>query len=106
MSDERGIENGKQARQYLRSKGFRICSWLSVALVAAFFLVPHHSIWFLCAAVALYVAAMLPVLRLAPYNRSLDVHNQRHRRYLLFVAVYVAVIVIGAFVVTYFATRR
>jgi len=105
MADERSIENNKQARQYLRSTGFRICSWSSVALIAAFFLVPNHRVWFLYAAAALSVAAMLPVLRVIPYNHSLDVRSQRDRRFLLSVAVYVGLIVVGALVVAYFARR-
>src|SRR5262249_5625733 len=105
MADERSIENNKQARQYLRSKGFRICSWASVALIAAFFLVPNHRVWFLYAAAALSVAAMVPALRVIPYNRSLDVRSQRDRRFLLSVAVYVGLVVVGALVAAYFARR-
>jgi hypothetical protein len=79
MADERSVENDKQARQYLRSKGFRICSWSSAALIAVFFLVPNHRVWLLYAAVALSVAAILPVLRVIPYNRSLDVLSKANR---------------------------
>jgi len=103
LDSERSTQNNEHARQYLRSKGFRICSWSSAALVAAFFLVPNHRVWFLYAAVALSFAAMLPVLRVIPNNRTFDFHNQRDRRFLLAVALYVGLIIVGAFLVAYFA---
>ena len=104
-SDDRSIENDKPARQYLRSYIFRICSWSGVALVAAFFLVPSYRIWFISAAAAVSLGAALPVLRVVPYHRRLDIHNRWDKRFLLFVSAYVALILVGACMVAYFGSR-
>jgi len=106
MPDERSVENDRQARQYLRSNVFRTCSWLSAALLLATFVSRSHRIWFICAAAALSFGAMLPILRIVPYGRSLDIRNQRDRRFLLFVGIYVALILVGACLVGYFIRER
>jgi hypothetical protein len=105
MDDERNIQREEHARQYLRSKWFRVCSWSSAALVAAFFLIRNHRVWYLYPAAALSFAAMVPVLRVIRYNDRIDFQSQRDRRFLLFVALYVSLIVVGAFLFVYFAKR-
>ena len=106
MTDDRRTENDKRARQYLRSNIFRICSWSGLALVVASFLVHSHRIWFVYAAAAVSFGAALPVLRVVPYGRSLDIHNRRDKRFLLFVSAYVALILVGACLVAYFGSRQ
>lgn len=106
MTDDRSIENNKRARQYLHSNIFRIGSWSGAVLVAASFLVHSHRVWLLYAAAAVSFAAVLPVLRGVPYNHSLDIHDRRDKRFLLFVTAYVALILVGACLVAYFGSRR
>jgi membrane protein YdbS with pleckstrin-like domain len=106
MAEDRGIENNKRARQYLRSNVYRICSWSSVVLIAASFLVPSHRNWFIYAGAAVWFGGMLPVLRIVPYRRRLDIHNRQDKRFLLFVSVYVALGLLGACLVVYFGSRR
>jgi hypothetical protein len=89
----------------LRSNVFRISSSLSAALLAASFLAPSHRIWFICAATVVSLAAMLPALRAFPYSHRLDIHNRRDRRFLLFVALYIGLVLVGASVAAYFGTR-
>lgn len=48
---------------------------------------------------------MLPVLRVVPYSHRLNIHDQRDKRFLLFVTVYVALILAGACLVVYFGRR-
>ena len=106
MAEDRSIENDKRARQYLRSNAYRICSWSSLALVAASFLVRNHRIWFIYAVAAVWFGATLPVLRLVPYSRRLDIHNRRDKRFLFFVAVYVVLTLLGACLFVYFGSRH
>jgi hypothetical protein len=106
MADDRNIENDKRARQYLRSNVFRICSWSSAAFLAVSFLVPTHRVWFIYAAAAVAFGGILPVLRVVPYRHSLDIHNRRDKRFLLFVGVYAALILVVACLVVYFVSRR
>jgi hypothetical protein len=106
MADDRSVENDKRVRQYLRSNIFRICSWSGLALVAASFFVPSHRIWFIYAAAAVSFGAALPVLRVVPYNRRLDIHNRWDKRFLLFVIAYVVLILLGACLVAYFGSRQ
>jgi 4-hydroxybenzoate polyprenyltransferase len=106
MPDDRSIENDSRARQYLRSTVFRTCSWLSAGLIVAAFVARSHRIWFIYAAAVLSFCAMLPILRIVPYSRRLDIPNQRDRRFLLFVGIYVALILVGACLVAHFGNRQ
>lgn len=77
----------------------------SLFIVASFF-APNYRGWFIYAASAISFGAMLPVLRVVPYSHRLDIHNQRDKRFLLFVGVYLALILVGAYLVAYFGSRR
>jgi hypothetical protein len=74
--------------------------------LAVSFLVPTHRVWFIYAAAAVAFGGILPVLRVVPYRHSLDIHNRRDKRFLLFVGVYVALILVVACLVVYFVSRR
>ena len=106
MAEDRSLEKTKRARQYLRSNVYRICSWSSLALVIASFLVRDHRIWFIYAAGALWFGATLPALRLVPYGHRFDIHNRRDKRVLLLVGVYVALTLLGACLAVYFGSRH
>jgi hypothetical protein len=107
MAEERSIENGKRARQFMRSSVFRICSWLSLVLAFASLLVHSHRIWFSFAAAVVWFGAALPVLIAVPYRRRLDIHNPRDRQFLLFAAVYLALVLLGAWCcVVYIGSRH
>jgi hypothetical protein len=106
MAEDRSVENNKRARQYLRSNVYRICSWSSLILVVASFLVPSHRIWFIYVAAAVWFSATLPVLRVVPYSHRLDIHNRRDKRFLLFVSVYILLTLVGAGLFVYLETRR
>lgn len=106
MAEDRIIENNKLARQYLRSNVYRICSWSSLVLIAASFFVPSHRDWLIYAGAAVWFGATLPVLRVVPYRRKLDIHNRQDKRLLLFVSVYVGLTLLGACLVVYFGSRR
>lgn len=105
LPDDHSSENDNRVRDYLRSNGFRICSWSSAALLAASFFVSNRRPWLLYAAAAVSFYAMLPVLRVVPYSHRLNIHDQRDKRFLLFVTVYVALILAGACLVVYFGRR-
>jgi hypothetical protein len=106
MAEDRNIANDNRARQYLRSNLFRICSWSSVAFLPVSFLLPSRRVWFIYAAAAVAFGAMLPVLRVVPYSHRLDIQNRRDKRFLVFVGVYVALILVVACLVVYFGSRR
>ena len=102
---DHNTENDNRVRDYLRSTIFRVCSWSSAALLAASFFVSSRRPWLLYAAAAVSFYAMLPVLRVIPYSQRIDIHNQRDRRSLLFVGVFLALILIGGCLVVYFRSR-
>ena len=106
MPGDRDVVNGTQTRQYLRSSVYRICAWSSLALVVASFLVPGHRVLFIFGSAAVWFGATLPVLRLVPYGRRLDIHNQQDKRFLFFVCVYVALTLVAACLVVYFGSRH
>ena len=105
MPGDNNTENDNRVRDYLRSTIFRICSWSSAALLAASFFVSSRRPWLLYAAAAVSFYAMLPVLRVVPYSQRIDIHNQRDRRSLLFVGVYLALILAAAYLFVYFGRR-
>ncbi len=84
-------------RQYLRSRYFRILSWLCVGLILGSFFVSSYRLWFLYGAAAISLIAMLPVLRTIP-NRNIDLKKKNERRSLLFIFIYIAAIILGSLI--------
>jgi hypothetical protein len=84
------IEDKERLRQYLRSKQYRVCTWGSIGLLAASFVIPTYHDYLLYGAVILSFVAMLPALKLIGWrNEKLEFKNPRDRTTVLIVAAFV-----------------
>jgi hypothetical protein len=106
LSPKDATDSNQQVRAYLHSTRFRVSSWLCAVLMVVSFFVAPYRLWCLYTAAGMSLIAMLPVLRVIPYRRNLDLEKMQERQRLLFVVLYVAAIIVATILYALYRTKH